>query len=103
MRLSGRTYAVVKPGSKFCASAAGVLVNIGWDIMGIVRFALRFPHTFYVLAALILFLGAVAVRTMPSDIFPEIRIPVVSVIWRCTGLSTPEMEQRVEPFNHYAM
>ena len=59
--------------------------------MGIVRFALRFPHTFYVLAALILFLGAAAIRTMPSDIFPEIRIPVVSVIWSYTGLSTPEM------------
>ena len=41
--------------------------------MGIVRFALRFPHTFYVLAALILFLGVAAIRTMPTDIFPEIR------------------------------
>ena len=70
-----------------------MLVNIGWDV-GIVRFALRFPHTFCVLAALTLFLGAVAIRTMPSDIFPEIRIPVVSVIWSYTGLSTPEMEQR---------
>ena len=38
--------------------------------MGIVRFALRFPHTFYVLAALILFLGVVAMRAMPTDIFP---------------------------------
>jgi multidrug efflux pump subunit AcrB len=79
-----------------------VLVNIGWD-MGIVRFALRFPHTFYVLAALILFLGAVAIRTMPSDIFPEIRIPVVSVIWSYTGLSTPEMEQRVTTYSQYAI
>ena len=40
--------------------------------MGIVRFALRFPHTFYVLAALILFLGITAIRAMPTDIFPEI-------------------------------
>ena len=48
--------------------------------MGIVRFALRFPHTFYVLAALILFLGVAAIRSMPTDIFPEIRIPVVTVI-----------------------
>src|SRR5258707_14660007 len=71
--------------------------------MGIVRFALRFPHTFYVLAALILFLGAVAIRTMPSDIFPEIRIPVVSVIWSYTGLSTPEMEQRVTTYSQYAI
>src|SRR5467141_3800599 len=71
--------------------------------MGIVRFALRFPHTFYVLAALILFLGAAAIRTMPSDIFPEIRIPVVSVIWNYTGLSTPEMEQRVTTYSQYAI
>ena len=55
--------------------------------MGIVRFALRFPHTFYVLAALILFLGVAAIRSMPTDIFPEIDIPVVTVIWRYTGLS----------------
>ena len=65
--------------------------------MGIVRFALRFPYTFYVLAALILFLGVTAIRTMPTDIFPEIRIPVVTVIWQYTGLSTPEMEQRSPP------
>ena len=50
--------------------------------MGIVRFALRFPHTFYVVAALILFLGIAAIRSMPTDIFPEIRIPVVTVIWQ---------------------
>src|ERR1044072_3612752 len=71
--------------------------------MGIVRFALRFPHTFYVLAALILFLGVAAIRSMPTDIFPEIRIPVVTVIWSYTGLSTPEMEQRVTTSSQYAM
>ena len=63
--------------------------------MGIVRFALRFPHTFYVRAALILFLGVAAIRSMPTDIFPEIRIPVVTVIWSYVGLTTPGMEQRV--------
>jgi multidrug efflux pump subunit AcrB len=71
--------------------------------MGIVRFALRFPHTFYVLAALILFLGAAAIRTMPTDIFPQINIPVVTVIWQYTGLSTPEMEQRVTTYSQYSM
>ncbi len=71
--------------------------------MGIVRFALRFPHTFYVLAALILFLGVTAIRTMPTDIFPEIRIPVVTVIWSYTGLSTPEMEQRVTTYSQYSI
>ena len=71
--------------------------------MGIVRFALRFPHTFYVVAALILFLGVVAIREMPTDIFPEINIPVVTVIWSYTGLSTPEMEQRVTTYSQYAI
>jgi multidrug efflux pump subunit AcrB len=71
--------------------------------MGIVRFALRFPHTFYVMAALIVFLGVIAVRTMPADIFPEINIPVVSVIWSYTGLSTPEMEQRVSTYSQYSI
>src|SRR5437588_10687424 len=71
--------------------------------MGIVRFALRFPHTFYVLAALILFLGVTAIRGMPTDIFPEIRIPVVTVIWSYTGLSTPEMEQRVTTYSQYSI
>lgn len=71
--------------------------------MGIVRFALRFPHTFYVVAALILFLGITAIRVMPTDIFPEIRIPVVTVIWQYTGLSTPEMEQRVSTYSQYSI
>ena len=48
--------------------------------MAIVRFALRFPHTFFVLAALILFLGVTAIRTMPADIFPEIDIDKISSI-----------------------
>ncbi|HEU0150843.1 MAG TPA: efflux RND transporter permease subunit [Bradyrhizobium sp.] len=71
--------------------------------MGIVRFALRFPHTFYVVAALILFLGFAAIRSMPTDIFPEIRIPVATVIWQYTGLTTPEMEQRVTTYSQYSI
>src|SRR6266403_5850287 len=72
-------------------------------VMGIVRFALRLPHTFYVLAVLILFLGVTAVVSMPIDIFPEINIPVVNIIWQYTGLSTPEMEQRVTTYSEYAL
>src|SRR6201989_2917148 len=71
--------------------------------MGVVRFALRFPHTFYVVAALIVFLGIAPIRSMPTDIFPEIRIPVVTVIWQFTGLSTPEMEQRVTTYSQYSI
>ena len=71
--------------------------------MWIVRFALRLPHTFYVLASLIVFLGVLAVRGMPTDIFPEIDIPVVTVIWTYTGLSTPEMESRVTTYSQYSI
>src|SRR6201989_1172092 len=71
--------------------------------MGIVRFALRLPHTFYVLAILILFLGLTAIRVMPTDIFPQINIPVVTVIWQYTGLSTTEMEQRVTTYSQYSI
>jgi len=71
--------------------------------MGIVRFSLRWPYTFYVLALLILFLGVTAIRSMPADIFPEIDIPVVTVIWQETGLITPEMEQRVTTYSEYTI
>src|SRR6201997_1053192 len=71
--------------------------------MGIVRFALKFPYTFYVLAALIMFLGVSAIMVMPEDIFPEINIPVVSIIWQYTGLTSPEMEQRVSTYSQYAI
>src|SRR5438876_5343493 len=71
--------------------------------MGIVRFALRFPYTFYVLAILIVFLGVSAIMVMPEDIFPEINISVVSVIWQYAGLSVPEMEQRVTTYSQYSM
>src|ERR1700686_5266989 len=69
--------------------------------MGIVKFALRFPHTFYVMAIAILFLGVSAVATSPKDIFPEINIPVVTVIWQYTGLTPEEMEQRVTTYGEY--
>ena len=71
--------------------------------MGIVRFALRFPHTFYVLAGLMLFLGVSAILVTPKDIFPNINIPVVSVIWQYTGLSPQEMEQRVTTYSEYSI
>src|SRR5580693_1177096 len=71
--------------------------------MGIVRFALKFPYTFYVLAIFIVFLGVTAITVIPKDVFPEIRIPVVTVIWQYTGLTTPEMEQRVTTYSQYSI
>ncbi|MGO9983592.1 MAG: efflux RND transporter permease subunit [Rhodomicrobium sp.] len=71
--------------------------------MGIVRFALRFPHTFYVLAILIVFLGVSAIIATPKDIFPQINIPVVTVIWQYNGLSPKEMEVRVATYSEYSI
>src|SRR6476659_7950295 len=71
--------------------------------MGIVRFALRFPYTSYVVAVLVLFLGSTSIVSMPTDIFPEINIPVVTIVWQYTGLSTPEMEQRVTTYSQFAL
>ena len=71
--------------------------------MGIVKFALKFPHTFYVLAILMLFLGGSAILVTPKDIFPSINIPVVSVIWQYTGLTPEEMEQRVTTYSEYSI
>ncbi len=63
--------------------------------MWIVRLALRRPYTFVVMAVLMLVLGVAAILTMPTDIFPNINIPVVTVVWTYTGLSPDEMEKRV--------
>jgi len=71
--------------------------------MGIVKFALKFPHTFYVLAILMVFLGASAILVTPKDIFPNINIPVVTVIWQYTGLTPEEMEQRVTTYSEYSI
>ncbi len=63
--------------------------------MWIVYLALRRPYTFVVMAILIAILGGVAIFTTPTDIFPVIDIPVVSVIWNYSGISPEEMEQRI--------
>ena len=51
--------------------------------MWIVQLALRRPYTFIVLALLILIVGPLMILRTPTDIFPSINIPIVSVIWRC--------------------
>ncbi len=63
--------------------------------MWIVRLALSRPYTFIVAAALVLILGVVTIRRMAIDIFPDINIPVASVIWTYTGMSPDDMEKRI--------
>jgi multidrug efflux pump subunit AcrB len=63
--------------------------------MWIVRLALRRPYTFVVASILLLILGTVSILRTPTDIFPNIDIPVVSVIWNYTGLSPDDMSNRI--------
>ena len=63
--------------------------------MWIVRLALRRPYTFIVLAIAITLLGVFAIVRTPTDIFPNINIPVVATVWRYTGLSPDEMATRL--------
>jgi len=63
--------------------------------MWIVRLALRRPYTFVVVSILILIMGALAIVRTPTDIFPNIDIPVVSIIWNYNGLVPQEMSDRV--------
>ena len=64
-------------------------------MMWIVRLALRRPYTFAVFALLIMILGVFSIESMPTDIFPNIDIPIVTVVWNFTGLSAQEMSNRI--------
>jgi multidrug efflux pump subunit AcrB len=63
--------------------------------MWIVRLALRRPYTFAVVALLLMILGPLAIVTMPVDIFPNINIPVVAMIWQYQGFSPQQMADRI--------
>ena len=63
--------------------------------MWIVRLALRRPYTFVVISILILIMGALAIVRTPTDIFPNIDIPVVSIIWNYNGLVPEDMSDRI--------
>ncbi|HEX4230251.1 MAG TPA: efflux RND transporter permease subunit [Bryobacteraceae bacterium] len=63
--------------------------------MWIVRVALSRPYTFIVLALLILIISPIAILRTPTDIFPNINIPVISVIWQYNGLNPEEFEGRI--------
>jgi multidrug efflux pump subunit AcrB len=63
--------------------------------MWIVRLALRRPYTFVVMAVLILIMGSLAILRTPTDIFPNIDIPVISIIWTYNGLVPDDMADRI--------
>jgi len=71
--------------------------------MWIVRLALRRPYTFVVMATLILIMGTLAILRTPADIFPNINIPVVSIIWNFNGLVPQDMSDRIVSITERAL
>ena len=71
--------------------------------MWIVNIALKRPYTFIVMALLIILATPLVLVRMATDIFPEINIPVISIIWNYTGLSAQEMGQRISANNERAI
>jgi CzcA family heavy metal efflux pump len=63
--------------------------------MWIVRFALQRPYTFVIVALLIAIFGVASIVTTPTDILPEINIPIASVIWTYSGLDADDMSKRI--------
>jgi multidrug efflux pump subunit AcrB len=63
--------------------------------MWIVRLALARPYTFIVMALVIILLTPVVLLRTPTDIFPDINIPVIALVWNYSGLQPQEMEQRI--------
>src|SRR5450755_3564930 len=63
--------------------------------MWIVRLALNRMYTFVVVAVLIAVLGAVSIYRLATDVFPNIDIPVVSVVWSYTGMPADDVETRI--------
>src|ERR1700690_4479894 len=67
--------------------------------MWIVEVALRRPYTFLVMALMILLATPLVLLKMSTDIFPEINIPVISIVWTYVGLSAQEVGQRISATN----
>ena len=71
--------------------------------MGLVRYALKFRVTIYVLAVLMSLGGGAAIVVAPKDVLPTVDIPVVVVVWTYSGLSTTEMERRITTYAEFSV
>ncbi|WP_407179026.1 efflux RND transporter permease subunit [Bradyrhizobium sp. STM 3562] len=71
--------------------------------MGLVKYALKFRVSFFVLSILMLLGGAGAAVVMPKDVLPTVDIPVVVVVWTYTGLDTTDMSQRITTYSEYSL
>src|SRR5258706_4933493 len=72
-------------------------------MVGIVKLALRRPYTFIVMALLIMIFGVASALRTPTDIFPNINIPVVSVVFSFTGLPPDDMAGRIVTYYERAL
>ena len=63
--------------------------------MWIVRVALNRPYTFVVMALLLILISPLVIQRTPIDIFPDVDIPIIAVLWNYNGLSAEEMEGRI--------
>src|SRR4029077_15662904 len=94
-RGSGKSARASRPRQRPVAPIRG----IACFMVALVRIALSRPYTFVVLALLLLIIGPLAALRTPTDIFPDIRIPVIGVVWQYTGLPPDQMSGRiVTPF-----
>ncbi|MFO0667201.1 MAG: efflux RND transporter permease subunit [Polyangiaceae bacterium] len=71
--------------------------------MWIVRLALRRPYTFVVMAILMMLSGIYVTKNTPTDILPDVDIPVISVVWTYSGLPAQQMEQQITQFSEYSL
>ncbi len=71
--------------------------------MGLIKFALKYRITFYVMSVLIMLAGGGAAVVMPKDVLPDVNIPVVTIIWTYTGLDTPDMQNQVTSYSELAL
>lgn len=71
--------------------------------MGLVKYALKFRVSFYVLALLMMLGGVGAIIVMPKDVLPTVDIPVVVVVWTYTGLDTTDMAQRITTYSEFSL
>jgi multidrug efflux pump subunit AcrB len=85
-----------------CTSYSSSRKQFGPTLFSIER-ALKRPHTFLAMALLILMLGVTSILRTPTDIFPTIGIPVVTVIWTYPGVSAQEMANRITTISERAM
>lgn len=71
--------------------------------MGVVRFALKFRNSFFVLAVLMLLAGAGSIIVAPKDVLPAVDIPVVVVVWTYNGLDTTDIVQRITNYSEFSL